>query len=223
MIEVVTVFEQIIRQLRRDIFDGVYRPGEKITVKQIADKYNVSGMPVREAFQHLHGERLIRMQPYTGTVVIGITREYIHDIFDMSAIMQAEFGIRALSSPDYEKIHKNLMELVGKIEKVELREDAFVDLDTELHGLFLMECGNETAFDLNSRYLEIINYFTGRASHSKSHGGGLTRESRKALTDKQHRNILKCFELKDSMGLRNSIFEHFNNVSNSIVSVVKAK
>lgn len=60
-------------QLRDDIVSHRIKPGSRITAKEIADKYGVSSMPVREAFSMLCGENLLEMNPYRGATVIAVT------------------------------------------------------------------------------------------------------------------------------------------------------
>ena len=59
-----TIANRVADQLRDDIVSHRIKPGSRITAKEIADKYGVSSMPVREAFSMLCGENLLEMNPY---------------------------------------------------------------------------------------------------------------------------------------------------------------
>lgn len=68
-----TIANRVADQLRDDIVSHRIKPGSRITAKEIADKYGVSSMPVREAFSMLCGENLLEMNPYRGATVIAVT------------------------------------------------------------------------------------------------------------------------------------------------------
>ena len=57
-----TIANRVADQLRDDIVSHRIKPGSRITAKEIADKYGVSSMPVREAFSMLCGENLLEMK-----------------------------------------------------------------------------------------------------------------------------------------------------------------
>ena len=68
-----TIAAKVADQIRDDIICRKIEPGSRITVKEIADRYCVSSMPVREAFNMLCGEQLLEMSPYRGATVKAVT------------------------------------------------------------------------------------------------------------------------------------------------------
>ena len=211
MVTAVTVFEQTINQLRNDILNGVYMPGEKITVKQISEKYAISGMPVREAFQHLYGEKLLQMLPYKGAIVIGITKEYIHDVFEMNAIIEAEFGERACRREDRRQILAEMNILYERMHEMEPGEANFLEVDAKFHSMFMVECSNAFAKELIEKYTQIMNYFSNKYKYAN------TRE-RKNEIDNQHRRLVDAFEAGDGALLRRIIIQHRDIASKTMIA-----
>lgn len=60
---------QIYEFIKKEIYDQRLMPGEKINIRQLAQKLNCSIVPVREALSRLHAEKLIELAPYRGYVV----------------------------------------------------------------------------------------------------------------------------------------------------------
>ena len=84
-----TIANRVADQLRDDIVSHRIQPGSRITAKEIADKYGVSSMPVREAFSMLCGENLLEMNPYRGATVIAVTPELVAQLNDLQYALES--------------------------------------------------------------------------------------------------------------------------------------
>mgnify|MGYP000733094313 CR=1 FL=1 len=85
-----TIANRVADQLRDDIVSHRIKPGSRITAKEIADKYGVSSMPVREAFSMLCGENLLEMN-YRGATVIAVTPELVAQLNDLQYALESLF------------------------------------------------------------------------------------------------------------------------------------
>lgn len=62
--------DELILDLKRTILSGKYEPGSQIpSERELAEKYNVSRIPVREAIEQLTKENILRTEPHVGTFV----------------------------------------------------------------------------------------------------------------------------------------------------------
>ncbi len=75
-----TLAEAAYRQLRRDIFEGVHRPGEKLRVEHLKDQYAVGAGTLREALQLLVTDALVVAQGQRGFRVAPISLDDFEDI-----------------------------------------------------------------------------------------------------------------------------------------------
>ena len=82
-----TMAAKIAERIRDDIIRRSIPPGSRITVKEIADRYGVSSMPVREAFNMLGGEQLLRLNPYRGATVMAVTSDLMTQLNDSCSTM----------------------------------------------------------------------------------------------------------------------------------------
>ena len=65
------------------ILDGEYKDGDSLNELKLSKELGVSRTPVREALMQLELEGLVRNVPNKGAVVIGVTEQDIHDIYEI--------------------------------------------------------------------------------------------------------------------------------------------
>jgi DNA-binding GntR family transcriptional regulator len=74
---------QTMRRLLRDIFVGVYGPGDRIREIEVSERYGVSRAPVREALRTLEQDGLVALTPWQGARVIDLKPEEMADLLDL--------------------------------------------------------------------------------------------------------------------------------------------
>ncbi len=79
--------EQIATQLSERIVSGAYTPGQRIMEQAIAEEFEVSRGPVREALRLLEKEGLAMILPRRGAQVTNPTIEEVNEIFDIRAML----------------------------------------------------------------------------------------------------------------------------------------
>jgi DNA-binding GntR family transcriptional regulator len=84
-----TVKDQLVDFLRDDIVRGTFEPGEYLRLEDIAKRYEVSTMPVREALRELESEGLVTIFPRRGAAVTELTVEDLEDIYDIRATLES--------------------------------------------------------------------------------------------------------------------------------------
>jgi DNA-binding GntR family transcriptional regulator len=78
----------LYRQLRRDLGEGAFQPGERLSENHVAERYGVSRTPVREVLARLEAESLLTRVGQIITVPAP-TIEQILDLFDTRALLEA--------------------------------------------------------------------------------------------------------------------------------------
>ena len=87
--------------LRKAIIEGDLTEGENLRQDQIAQMFNTSRIPVREALSRLEQHGLITTERYKGAVVAGLSIEEIDEIFEFRALVEAE--VIRLAVPNLDK------------------------------------------------------------------------------------------------------------------------
>jgi DNA-binding GntR family transcriptional regulator len=82
----------VAAHLRRMVFTGEYRPGDRVRQDEIAAELGVSRIPVREAIIALDREGWVTVEPHRGAFVRGIDADYVRDHYELYGLI---FGLMA--------------------------------------------------------------------------------------------------------------------------------
>ena len=83
-----TVKSALVENIRDEIIRGHFEPGERLRLEEIAERYAVSTMPVREALRKLEAEGLVKIFPHRGATVCPLSAAELEDIYDTRATLE---------------------------------------------------------------------------------------------------------------------------------------
>ena len=83
-----TMQETLYDSIRERIITGEYEPGRRLIAKDLAEEFNISRMPVREALSRLASTGLVELIPYKGAIVNKLTLEDYVEIFNIRAVLE---------------------------------------------------------------------------------------------------------------------------------------
>lgn len=143
--------ENIARILRRAISKGEYKLGSRLKEKNLAEKYNTSRTPVREALKLLEKEGLVSNKPYSGFRVMNPTFNDLKKAFEMITILEVGAARLACFNPDKDEIIIKLEENYYLTEKA-ANENNF-DLVIELNSIFhrLIDKASDNPYLISNR------------------------------------------------------------------------
>lgn len=110
-----TVKDALVETLRDEIIRGDLVPGQYLRLEEIAPRFDVSTMPVREALRDLAAEGLVTVFPHRGAMVTQLSADELQDIYDIRVTLE-EMATR-LAVPFVTKAI--LTELASLIEQIE--------------------------------------------------------------------------------------------------------
>lgn len=90
-----SVPETLRDSLQERILSGEIREGDWLIQDAIAEEYDVSRMPVREALRQLEACGLVVMRTHRGAVVTSIPTEQVEELFELRATLECEVLRRA--------------------------------------------------------------------------------------------------------------------------------
>ncbi len=80
---------RIFQELLSSILAGEYEAGEKLTIEAVADDFQVSNTPVREALKELETTGILHKPPYKSYQVRDFNLEEVKDIFESRAALES--------------------------------------------------------------------------------------------------------------------------------------
>jgi DNA-binding GntR family transcriptional regulator len=84
--------DRVRRQIADQIISGALRPGQELDEKKLAEAFNVSRTPVREALRQLAAASLVEWRPHQSAVVAKITPSKMVEMFEVMAELEGFCG-----------------------------------------------------------------------------------------------------------------------------------
>ena len=141
MISVASLPEIISDQLRTDISRGLYKPGP-IRIGQLAERFGVSPMPVREALRRLEAEGLITFQRNRQITINALSVDEVIEIFELRTELEP-FALRR-ATPRLQHDQEALALLHGLVSRMDVAvddPDAWRTMNEEFHAVLYRGSG----------------------------------------------------------------------------------
>lgn len=142
-----TTASYIANQIRRGIMTGGFPPGTQLAENDLANQFEVSRGPLREAMQRLVQEGLLYGERHRGHSVITLDVEDIGDVYlARDAIERAAIGVLVeRSGDDIAGLLEPLEDAQHRMERArsEGESAALVDADLEFHEALVLASGSK--------------------------------------------------------------------------------
>lgn len=120
--------------LREQIIEGALVPGQRLVERDLAERFEVSRITLREAFQQLVSEGLVAVVPRKGAVVTRLTPREVDELFDVRLALETLAARRAAERRTEEDLRRLQALLDQAAEALERDDRATVaSLNTEFH------------------------------------------------------------------------------------------
>ena len=219
-----TATEQVIDYIKENILNGNFKINSKLSSeRKIAEEFNISRIPVRQAIEKLCQEGILKTVPYSSPVVQGFKKL---DLFGDSEPFNKDdiqdFYVEALRARQLiESEAAKLAAINATEDEIELIRTAYLKSIDELHKLYmglLKECNNS---DLKF-HQEIINashsplliqYYelVSKTIFSNQYFGFKYRTSLKNMIE-DHEKIMNAIEKREVEFAYNAMHNHLEDV-----------
>jgi DNA-binding GntR family transcriptional regulator len=171
-------------RIRHEIVAGVLPFGGRVTIDELASRYGVSHMPIREALRELRGEGLVIIEPNRGARIRPIDRKFVTNLFETRSALEIMLSRRAAD--------RFRTEDAGELERIEEKLEseiaqgdwqAVLASNRRFHQLVNRVADNPDAVSLVDRHWLLI------AALWQRHGYGAERFAGVAS---DHRHLIKC-------------------------------
>lgn len=127
--------EQVYQSLKRDIVTGVHPPGEALSEKDLAGRYNSSRTPVREAAVRLQQDNLLRVVPNRGYFVTKISVQDLTQLYEYRTAVECACAELAAAKGMNPELREGLEKLAQTEYKIDDRGSYihFITADTAFH------------------------------------------------------------------------------------------
>ena len=137
--------QMVVELLLSGILQSNLRAGERLVIKDLSARFQVSSTPIREALVQLEGIGLIDFVPNSGAVVRHVTRGDVREICQVRRVLECEATRSACGCIELSELH-DLAKSFQQMKNTRRRGASYVDkarqLDSRLHDLISESCGN---------------------------------------------------------------------------------
>jgi DNA-binding GntR family transcriptional regulator len=127
-----TIRQEVYEQLRDKIISAEILPGESISLRDLAGKFGVSLMPVREALWQLESEKIIVVESNKRIRVNSLTGKEMEEALHLRVMLESVAAERACDLMAESDIPK-LRRLVENMEASRERPKIFMRRNTQFH------------------------------------------------------------------------------------------
>ena len=139
-----TLAEQIYTILKDDIISQEIKCGEKLTLKALQERFDISSTPVRDAMNRLSQDGLIDHVTNVGAKVIDLSSDHVREVYDFCSILDTAALKLAFNSPEGTAFGAALMDSI-KIQEAALNEKDLKTFRThsdDFHDIFFRFSNN---------------------------------------------------------------------------------
>ncbi|HHW38645.1 MAG TPA: GntR family transcriptional regulator [Bacillales bacterium] len=206
-----TLQEKVTALLRNDILTQEIKPGERLVQDELASKYGVSRMPIREALRSLEREGLVLIHPYKGAEVVGTTKDDVEELYYIRSILEGIIVVKSmnfLTTEDKQQLQRLIIEM--DIDIINNQVDEFVEHNKEFHLVLQKGCNWTKIKMLTKEYIE------GYPAHVPR-----LHPDMMSISNQEHKQILKALEEMNPLKLQRLVENHIMRVGNMLTELIK--
>lgn len=125
-------------RLRRAILRGELEPGQRLHANDLAERWDVSATPLREAFQRLAGDGLVEVLPQRGARVSTLSADEAAGIYELRLLLEPTALRQSLEASD--DAHRDEIRAAFAAFRDATGIDDAIDAHGELHAVLLARC-----------------------------------------------------------------------------------
>lgn len=204
--------EVIAQSLREMISEAELPPGEPLIQERIAEMFQVSRVPVRDALQLLIGMGVAVNLPRRGVVVRPLSRQHLDDLFEVRKILEGA-AIRSVVRRATPELYRRLTDLIRQqtdcLRSRDVKQQA--TLDDQFHATLYADIGNRRLLELILSNWEMIKQARCASVVAPKHGTLWI-----ATSISRHKRILAVLRKRDAEAASAVIFENIESSKREI-------
>lgn len=205
----------ICRSLTEDIVSGKLPPGQKLEELVLAERFQVSRTPIREALRELHARGLIDLQPRKGGIVRSIGLDDLSDMLE--AMVELDALCCRISAERMSAVQKKQLQMVQQqSEDCVARGDeaGYLQLNHQFHQLISAGAQNRSLAAMLSNLRERLAPFRAAQTHV---------ERRLPVSHDEHQAILNAILASDAEASYEAMRNHTARLSINVLDLLKAQ
>ena len=195
---------RIYKELRRSIIMGRRGAGARLSLKELAETYQTSITPLRDALQMLSQEGLVTIKPRSGYFITSISLKELRDLLEVREILELAAIERAAPLitdgvlAQLEHVH------AGYTGDDDESYDRYTDENRRFHYLIALASGNQELAEMLGRLHDRLARFM------VMRGAGKTQEF-------THARIIQALRSREAAAARQAVLDEIRETRQSIL------
>lgn len=198
-----SLYLEVADRVRELIEQGDLAPGERISEKDLCERFGVSRTPLREALKVLASEGLVELLTNRGARVMRLTVKMVKDTYDLMAALEGlsgELACQNISDEDIETICRLHDDMLRHYREHNLME--YFRINQQIHESILAASDNEVLQEMYNNLSQRVK----RVRYSKKMTDSFWR---RAMQD--HEDMIAALKVRDGKRLGQILREHLCN------------
>jgi DNA-binding GntR family transcriptional regulator len=198
-------YEQIYQTIKRLIFEGAYKPGERIYEAKIAKEFKVSRSPVREAVRAIEKEGLLVLNEKQQLEVYKPSLEDVKEIYLCRGGLESlavKLATERATGEELDALEAVLDQTLKAIEASSSKKEEVVICNTRFHD-FILKMSENKRLQKMLNELSALNYFYRVLN--------LDTEERKHTIYEEHLGIFKAIKERDTSKAMERMYSHVDH------------
>jgi len=204
--------DAVTRQLRRDLLDGSIVPGSRILPKDLAERFDVSIVPVREAIRRLESEKLVVTSPQRATYAAGVGLEDIAGVYEVRRILEVELVCRAAQIATDQQRDACVLALKA-LQKTKPPSSEFFEAHRNFHWCLIRPATNSVAQNILDDLWQSVDRYLALAGSSST-----TYFNKTYIVNfmTEHSDLLDSYLSTNIKNLKDLLTKHMDNNEESL-------
>ncbi len=185
--------------LREDILAGHLRPGTELQQAAIAERFNVSRIPVRDALALLANEKLVKVSPNRGAHVVQLSKDELREVYELRALLESNCIVAAAGKASPEQIEN--IDYMYRRSSLEAGREGWSDGDWAFHEALYRPSGKV-------RHIELVKELRQTCRVHVAPYQTLVGSTERWLDD--HAQLVEAFKSRQLNDLKRSLERHLN-------------
>lgn len=202
----------VYQRIKNDIFDFKLMPGERFTESEVAQAYEVSRTPIRQALYRLQQEGYVEVSFRSGWQVRPLNFRYYEELYDVRIVLEKD-AIDKLSQQDCEQSSElQKLKAIWMVEPQDYLNDLkqLSQLDEDFHCALVRAAGNHEMARIHRDLSEKIRIIR-RLDFSKQY--------RIEATYQEHQHILKLIFNRQTTEAMTAIETHIRQSRDEVKKI----
>jgi len=208
--------DEIANLLRRALRQRVLAPGQALNQDELAKRFGVSRIPLREALRTLASEGLIVMRPGIGAIVTELSLAEVEELYDLRLLLEpplVEAAVRQVRERDVDEL-RDILRRMDALVADGMDRDTWSNLNYTFHRRLNELSGKRHHVRLVIQVLNLVEPYSRIYAHVL---GSL------ADAHRQHTEMVDALAARDPERLRDLVESSLRTTRQSLIHSMKAE